>query len=88
MQLNKGSLSGFFGRDACDLALRMLDHDLVSFCASDAHGADRRTPVMSETWRWLAGHYSERRAERLLQKNPEQVLADEPLYPCRPVPFR
>lgn len=88
LQVNKGSLTGFFGRDACDLALRMLDHDLVSFCASDAHGADRRTPVLSDAYHWLALHYSESRAERLLQKNPERILSDKPLYPCRPVPFR
>lgn len=88
LQLNKGSLSGAFGRDAFELAMRMLDHDLVSFCASDAHGADRRTTVLSEAYRWLSVHYSENRAERLLRKNPEQVLSDRPLYPCRPVPFR
>ena len=88
LQINKGSLTGFFGRDAYQLAITMLEHDLVSFAASDAHGTHRRTPVLADTWRWLEKYVSARRAQRLLEENPKRVLADAPLLDCRPVPFR
>ncbi len=88
LQINKGSLFGAFGRDACELAIRLLDHGLVSFCASDAHRADRRTPSLKEAYRWIAVHDSETTARRLLRENPERVLADQPLAECRPTPLR
>lgn len=87
LQINKGSLSGAFGRDPFRTAVRMLEHDLASFAASDAHRADWRTPVLTETYRWLSANVSERRAYRLLEDNPKRVLQDLPLQPCRPVPF-
>ena len=48
MQINKGSLTGYFGREPFRLASTMLRHDLASFVASDAHRADQRTPVLSD----------------------------------------
>ena len=88
LQINKGSLFGAFGRDARELAVKLLDHGLVSFCASDAHRSDRRTPSLAEAYDWLAVHDSEITARRLLRENPERVLADQPLAECRPIPFR
>ena len=88
LQINKGSLSGAFGKESFRTAVRMLEHDLASFVASDAHRAEWRTPVLSETYRWLSANVSERRAYRLLRDNPKRVLQDMPLQPCRPVPFQ
>lgn len=88
MQINKGSLSGFFGKESFRLAVTMLDHDLASFIASDAHRADQRTPVLADAYRWVASHYSERLAQRLLRRNPERVLRNEPLIECEAFPFQ
>ena len=88
LQINKGSLSGCFGRESYVLAKTMLDHDLASFVASDAHRADRRTPALRDTYRWIASHYSEHLAERLLRQNPERVLRNEPLIPCGVIPMK
>ena len=68
LQINKGSLSGFFG--------------------SDAHRADQRTPVLLDTYRWIASRYSEHLADRLLRRNPERVLRNEPLIECEAYPFQ
>ena len=87
MQINKGSLTGYFGRESHALAVTMIRHDLVSFAASDAHRADRRTPVLSDARQWLSAHVSERYAYRLLRENPARVLRDEPLIECDPVDF-
>lgn len=88
LQINKGSLFGAFGRDARELAIKLLDHGLISFCASDAHRSDRRTPSLAEAYDWIAAHDSEITARRLLRENPERVLANKPLEVCRPIPFR
>ena len=88
MQINKGSLSGFFGKDSFLLAVTMLDHDLASFVASDAHRADQRTPVLRDAYHWIADHYSERLSDRLLRRNPERVLRNEPLIECSAFPFQ
>lgn len=87
LQINKGSLSGFFGRKAFQTAVRLLRHDLVSFAASDAHGTERRTPVLSGAESWVRDQFSAHRAERLFQINPGRVLRDEELLQCDPVPF-
>ena len=88
MQINKGSLSGFFGRDSFRLAEAMLEHELVSFVASDAHRADQRTPVLRDAYHWIADRYSEHLAERLFRRNPERVLRNEPLSRCGAIPFQ
>ena len=88
LQINKGSLSGFFGKESFRLAATMLEHDLVSFVASDAHRADRRTTALGDTYQWLVDHYSGHLAERLLRHNPERVLRDERLIECEPIPFQ
>lgn len=87
LQINKGSLAGRFGKAPFQTAVLMLSHDLASFVASDAHRADQRTPVLDETFHWLAANFSENRAHRLLSDNPKRVLQNRPLLPCRPVPF-
>lgn len=88
LQINKGSLSGYFGREPFALAETMLEHDLASFVASDAHRADRRTPALRDTYRWIASRYSEQLADRLLRRNPERVLRNEPLIPCSVIPMK
>lgn len=88
LQINKGSLSGYFGREAHRLAVTMLEHDLASFVASDAHRANQRTPALREAYQWISSRYSERLADRLLRRNPQRVLRDEPLLPCSPIPLQ
>ena len=87
LQINKGSLSGYFGRSAFQTAMRLLRHDLASFVASDAHGVNRRTPVLTDAYDWVQEQFSMRRAERLFQSNPDRVLQDQPLLLCDPRPF-
>ena len=84
MQVNKGSFSGTFGSEARRTAHRMLSNDLISLIASDAHGADRRTPDLSGVQEMITMDYSEDLAFKLLQENPSRVLGDRPLIPCEP----
>lgn len=81
MQVNKGSLSGAFGRGAKKTANLMLMHDLADVIASDAHGTERRTTDLSRIQDYISLQFSHRMAERLLEENPARILRDEPLVP-------
>ena len=84
MQVNKGSLSGAFGKSARRTANLMLENDLAAVVASDAHGTDRRTTDLSRVQDYITMGYSHGCAERVLQENPRRILADLPLIPGEP----
>lgn len=48
MQVTAGSLTGRFGRGARYWGERMLDEGLVHLLATDAHGLERRPPLLGE----------------------------------------
>lgn len=78
-QVNKGSLSGRFGRGAKRLAHILLADGNIHCVASDAHGAQMRTPDMSDTQEYLAVEASEETAELLLHENPKRIIMNLPL---------
>lgn len=79
IQLNKGSLFGKFGRGAYHLSNTLLESGHVSCIASDAHGAQRRTPDMSAVEAFLREEYSEMTARLLLCDNPERIMTNQEL---------
>ena len=79
LQVTAQSLLGRFGRRAREFAERLLKQDLVHFIASDAHGAQDRTPDLSEAFAHVAEKYGRSRAEQLFVINPQAVLQGEPL---------
>lgn len=79
IQVNKGSLSGRFGRGAKRLAYDLLEQGLISCVASDAHGTRSRSPDMSDVREFLAVEYSEELAELLLTENPKRIVQSKPL---------
>ncbi len=78
-QVNKGSLTGRFGRGAKRLSNILLADGNISCVASDAHGAQMRSPNMSEAYEYLAVEASEETAELLLCENPRRILMNQPL---------
>ncbi|HIZ43525.1 MAG TPA: hypothetical protein H9672_02240 [Firmicutes bacterium] len=73
-QLNKGSLLGRFGRHAARSAAQLLEYDLVTCVASDAHSPYMRTTYMGDVRDYLEERLGEERALRLLERNPERIL--------------
>lgn len=80
-QMNKGSLFGKFGRGAARTAQLLLDYNLVTCIASDAHSAVMRTPYMEEIQEAVAYRYDREYARALLFDHPKAVLEN-----CR-IPF-
>ncbi len=87
IQINKGSLSGRFGRGAKHFAYELLEQGLVSCVASDAHGTVRRTPDMSDIYEFLAVEYSPELAQLLLKDNPDRIIQSMPLLSAQKISY-
>lgn len=74
MQITAGSLTGNFGGDIKECALRMLRLNAVHVIASDAHNTSARPPVLSKARRLTADTVGEREADKLFLHNPRAII--------------
>ena len=75
LQVTAGSILGTFGREAKDLAERLLEHGLVHFVATDAHGSKSRRPRLGRAMERLCELVGRCEAEALCCDNPARVAA-------------
>lgn len=73
-QVNKGSFFGKFGKGALRTAVQLLEHDLVTCVATDAHSAYERNTYMGDIWDYLEDQFGEETAWRLTTSNPDRIL--------------
>jgi len=59
------------------LAKRLLDHNLVHFIASDAHGVDHRPPILSFGYELIKNKYGINRANELFYDNPLKLIKNQ-----------
>lgn len=78
MQITAGSLIGAFGRQPRYWAERMLDEGLVHILASDAHGADRRPPLLRRGFESAERRIGVEQAHHLVKTRPQGILDDIP----------
>lgn len=74
IQVTTGALGGIFGRDARQLAERMLDDGLVHLLATDAHNAHGRPPDLRRGFELAAGRVGEDAAWAMVATRPRGVL--------------
>lgn len=79
IQINKGSFQGEFGRRAEMMAYLLLDYNLVSVVASDAHSPHVRTPYMEDVYEELLEMYPTNYVEMLFKENPKRICMNEPI---------
>ena len=79
MQITAGSLMGTFGSRSQELAEWMLEHGLVHFVATDAHGVKARRPLMTRAYDRIAELVGEAVAGDLCTINPELVACGKPV---------
>lgn len=76
LQVTSGSLTGRFGKAAQYWGERLLDEGWVHILATDAHGVDRRPPLLAEgrkaAERWLTAE----EAYHLVVTRPQGILDD------------
>ena len=87
LQSNKGSFLGSFGRRVEMAAHILLEHQMLSFIASDAHRTRIRTPQMYEIYHYISREFSEETAHRLMQDNPMRVCRNAPVPQPEFIPF-
>lgn len=80
LQINKGSITGFFGHSAKRASHYLLETRMADFVASDAHSPYRRTTPLEETHENISERYSPGYADHLLSENPLRVLKNEKVY--------
>ena len=78
-QCNRASLEGKFGGREEITAQRLMDANLVTCIASDAHSSRQRTPRLEGGYRQIASRYGEWTADLLLRGHPERMIRNEPL---------
>ena len=79
IQITAMSVTGDWGRRAQSCSRFLLDRGVAHVLATDAHGVDRRPPVLSRARERVVAGWGEETAERLTRLNPEAILADRPL---------
>ena len=87
VQVNKGSIQGKFGRRARKTAKRLLNHNLISVIASDAHSPYQRTPWMKDVYEELLEIYPEKYLKILFEENPRRICEDQPTFRFQARPF-
>lgn len=78
-QCNRASFEGKFGDMEAVTAMRLLDANLVTCIASDAHSSKQRTPRLENGYREIAARYGEWTAKLLLYDNPNKMIRNEAL---------
>ena len=73
IQINKGSFMGRFGRHAKRTAFELLDRNLVTAVASDAHSPMQRTTCMADAYDYLRGEYPAEYLDILFERNPRDI---------------
>lgn len=69
-QVTAAAVIGRFGERAQTTAQWLLDNDLVSIIATDAHNLQHRPPLLREAARWVADRYGVEHAWRLVGAAP------------------
>ena len=84
MQVTCGSLLGEFGRQAQQVAERLIASRRVHFLASDAHGVQKRPPCMRRAYE-RAAHLSDKHYARLICcDNPYAVFRGQDVVALEP----
>lgn len=74
LQVTAGSLVGDFGPAARETALALLDRDLVTLVATDAHDPHERVPRLRAAFELMAHRIDEATAVRLTRETPQRIL--------------
>lgn len=87
IQVNKGSFQGRFGRSARRAAYQLMDHNLVTAVASDAHRPDQRTPYMRDVYELLREEYSKKYLSMIFEENPRRICDNQATMRFELIPF-
>jgi len=74
-QVTAGAVAGYFGEPAQGRARQLLEKELVTILATDAHHEERRPPVMEAGRRAAEAVVGESKSWELVRQNPGRIAA-------------
>lgn len=87
VQGNTGSFLGLFGKNVKDTAFKLLEHQLYTVLASDAHDAVTRTMNMKVAYELMKQKTSKKYLSYLFERNPENICLNKFIVRRKPIPF-
>jgi protein-tyrosine phosphatase len=89
VQIDAGSITGYFGKKPQKTAYLLIRHGLAHFVASDAHHPhQKRAPLVRESFKIIGENFDYSLAVRLWANNPQAVINDDFVNITTPVPFK
>ena len=88
LQMNAGSLDGKYGDSVRELAVALMNSNLIHFIGSDGHNASRRPLKIGEMFAPIREVWGEQTAEMIFHDNPRKALAGEEIKPPEPMPVQ
>lgn len=79
IQVNAGSIMGFFGDKIRQISHRLLENRLVHFIASDAHDDRNRPFLLQKTYQYCSEKYSKEWVDEIFFDNPAKLLMAKPI---------
>ncbi len=79
LQINAGSILGFYGRKVRKAAWTLLREDLVNIIASDSHGATVKPHDLGTVYSTLKGKFEKAKLRLWLSINPGSIIRNGPL---------
>jgi protein-tyrosine phosphatase len=87
VQVNAGSLTGDFGKKVRQTAVKMLDHGLVHFVASDCHSTGSRPMKLSKAYSIVSERCGRESAQRIFSLHPRQAIEGDAIQVQEPLPL-
>ena len=84
LQITASSFFGAFGSGAQQAAGHFMTHGIAHVVASDAHGVDRRRPLLAKAREYVAGNFGEESAQLLFHENPQSAIHGAQIATMRP----
>ena len=74
LQVTASSVTGLFGSDSQQCALRLIEQKLVTVLASDAHNLHKRQPTLRSALAYLKPLIGEQQADALVTTHPGRMI--------------
>jgi len=87
LQMNAASLLGRHGPQIRDVAIMLLNSNLIHFVGSDAHNTKRRPLKLRKAWDAVVESWGEERARQIFIENSRMIIAGEEFSPPEPLPI-
>ena len=77
VQITAASITGVFGTAIKKCSEYLLENDLVTIVATDAHSTRKRPPILSNAYDYVKNHLDSTCADYLFKYNPEAVISNK-----------